>query len=220
LATVIVKETGEPPFTDDCDADMASARSAASAPTLIVALPLALQPPLVMVTPRVSVGPLPAVKTMAFVPCPLVIAPPVIVHANVVPAGPTVTLAALPVEPGATFDGAVMFATGAGESATVFDVLALQPAAFVTVTLYAPGGTLIVCVVEPVDQRYDVKPAPASSVALVFGQTDDGPLIVTTGGGVMLTDCVALPLQPPALTTIVRTTLPLVPEVKLMLFVP
>jgi hypothetical protein len=44
------------------------------------------------------------------------------------------------------------------------------------------GVTVIVWVVAPVDQTYEAKPEPASSVALVPLQIAAGPLIVTVGG--------------------------------------
>ena len=53
----------------------------------------------------------------------------------VVPPGPAVTFALLPVELGVSADGAAIVACGAIAS-TVFEPLALQPAALVTVTLY------------------------------------------------------------------------------------
>lgn len=51
----------------------------------------------------------------------------------------------------------------------------------------AAGETVIVCVVAPVDQEYEAKPAPASSVALPPAQTELGPAIVTAGFGLTVT---------------------------------
>jgi len=187
LATVIVNDTGDPAFTFDCDADIASARSA-NAPIVTDALPVAVQPLLFTVMPRLTVPAGPAVKMMLFVPAPAVIVPFAIVHVYVVPAGPLLTAAVLPIELGSTLAGAVIVASGVLDVATVFVAVALQPEAFVTVTLYVPAGTVIVCVVAPVDHAYVVKPAPASSVAVVFGHTDAGPLIDAAGAGLIVTE--------------------------------
>jgi hypothetical protein len=140
-----------------------------------------------------------------------------------VPGGPGLTPALLPVDPGATFCGALIAAGGAFVTVTVFDALLLQPAPLVTLTLkvvVAATVTLIVCVVAPVDQRYDAKPEPASSVTLPFGQTLEGPLMATAGCGAIGIVVPELLLHPPTLTVTPRTTLPDAPATKLRTFVP
>ena len=85
---------------------------------------------------------------------------------------------------------------------------------------FAPGATVIVCVVAPVDQKYDAKPAPASRVIGEPAQVVDGPVI--DGAGTALIGIVTeeLLLQPPFETVTFRVTLPDAPAVKEMAFVP
>jgi hypothetical protein len=65
------------------------------------------------------------------------------------------------------------------------------------------GETAIVCVVAPVDQLYEAKPAPASRVALPPAQTEAGPVIVTIGFGLTVTATGdAVPLQPLPFVTV------------------
>ena len=82
------------------------------------------------------------------------------------------------------------------------------------------GETVTVCVVAPVDQRYDVKPAPASSVTGDPAQVAVGPVI--TGDGAALIGMVALEvaLQPPFATVTPSETLPEAAAVKVMALVP
>ena len=93
---------------------------------------------------------------------------------------------------------------------TVLLALLLQFEAFVTVTLYVVacvGVSVIVCVVAPVDQRYDEKPGPASRVMGVPAQKVDGPLMLTIGAGFTVTVLAALvALQP--FTVTVTSKLP------------
>ena len=112
----------------------------------------------------------------------------------------------LPVEPLGTDDGVMTAVLDAAVvTVTVFDAEAEQPF-FVTVTLYgvvAAGETVIVCVVAPVDQEYEAKPGPASSVALPPAQTEAGPLIVTTGFGFTVTVTAGdVPVHPPPFVTV------------------
>src|SRR5687768_17119941 len=77
-----------------------------------------------------------------------------------------------------------MVASGVDGTSTSAVAVAEQLPAFVTVTEYSVGVdcvTVMVCVDSPLDQRYDAKPAPASSTNGSFAQTSDGPLIVTVG---------------------------------------
>jgi hypothetical protein len=122
-----------------------------------------------------------------------------------------------------TLFGAVIVGELAVETVTVFDALPLQPEAFVTVTLYVvvvAGVAVIVCVVAPVFQRYDVNPAPASRTMLLFGQAVDGPVIDGAGAAAIGMVAVALPLQLPLPTVMPRTTLPDAAAVKVRFGVP
>src|ERR1051326_4453767 len=78
----------------------------------------------------------------------------------------------------------------------------------------------MVCVAAPVDQRYDEYPAPASRVIGDPAQVVVGP--VMTGDGAALIETVALELlrQPPFETVTFSVTLPEVPAVNEMAFVP
>src|SRR5438270_133827 len=148
-----------------------------------LALPVEMQPPLFMLMPRVSVPLGPAVKVMAFVPWPAVMLPLAMVQAYVAPATAE-TLAALPVLFAQTAAGAVIGGVGEPASVTLLLAEALQLEALVTVTLYvvvAAGVSVIVCVVAPVDQRYEEKPGPASRVIGVPAQNVDGPVMLTRG---------------------------------------
>jgi len=84
-------------------------------------------------------------------------------------------------------------------------LVALQPFAFVTVTLYEPlVVTLIDCVVAPVDHEYDAA-AGAVSVTEPPAQNVVGPLgvIVEVGNGFTVTEVAALvALQPFAFVTV------------------
>ncbi len=91
-----------------------------------------------------------------------------------------------------------------------------------TVTLYvvvAFGATVIAGVVAPVDQRYEVKPAPASSVTEELGHVCVGPVIATTGGADVGIVAEPVLVQEPVVTETLRMTLPLAPAVKVMAFV-
>ena len=83
--------------------------------------------------------------------------------------------------------------------------VALQPLAFVTVTVYAPlAVALIDCVVAPVDHRY-VKPAGAVSATLPPAQNVVGPPAVMVGAGfafTVTTVAAEVPLQPVASVTV------------------
>jgi hypothetical protein len=66
-------------------------------------------------------------------------------------------------------------------------LVAVQPVAFVTVTVYVPAAlTLMDCVVAPLDQRYE-EPALALSVTLPPGQNVVGPEAVIVGVGQVVT---------------------------------
>lgn len=84
----------------------------------------------------------------------------------------------------------------------------------------AIGETEIVCVVAPVDQTYESKPGPASSVTGVPAQTDVGPVIATVGAGAIGIDCEAEPPQPVFVTDTASETLPESAAVKVMALVP
>jgi hypothetical protein len=78
--------------------------------------------------------------------------------------------------------------------------VALQPLAFVTVTLHEPVVvTLIDCVVAPFDQRYDV-PAFAVSVTLPPAQKVVGPAALIEAAGsaftATFTGCDVVPQSP------------------------
>jgi hypothetical protein len=89
--------------------------------------------------------------------------------------------------------------------------VALHVLASVTVTVNVSDAvTLIVCDVAPFDQRYEVKPAPASSVTLPPVQNVSGPLCVIDTIGAGLTVTVVgddVPLQVPSLTVTVNVSL-------------
>src|SRR5947208_551336 len=78
----------------------------------------------------------------------------------------------------------------------------------------------MVCVVAPVDQWYEAKPPPASSVTGEPAQVVDGPVI--DGAGTALIGMVTLEalLQPPFETVTFSVTLPEAPAVKEIAFVP
>ena len=90
-----------------------------------------------------------------------------------------------------------------------------QPAALVTVTDTGVALlTEIVCVVAPVDQRYEAYPAPASSVVEPPAQNASVPLMVGVGKAftVVLTDEL-VPAQPAALVTVTDTEVALLTEI-------
>src|SRR5688572_26183786 len=94
------------------------------------------------------------------------------------------TLAWLSAEPATTESGAVMVASGMDGTSTNAVAVAAQLPALVTVTEYSVAVdcvTVIVWVVSPLDQRYDVNPGPASRTNGSFGQTSDGAVMVTVG---------------------------------------
>jgi hypothetical protein len=106
--------------------------------------------------------------------------------------------------------GPLALTTGvAGSALTVTAVaalVALQPFAFVTVTLYEPDALATIdCVVAPVDQRYEAL-AGAVSVTEPPSQNDVGPLALTTGvaGSALTVTAVAalVALQPFAFVTV------------------
>lgn len=135
FTTLRVNASGAPALTGFGLADAVRARSAASV-TATVTLPDAVQEPLVMVRLSVALGPLPAVQTIDGVPLPLVIVPPEIDQAYVEPFCAAATEAVLPVELLATEEGARIVALEMPEEMVmVFDADAVQPEAFVTVTL-------------------------------------------------------------------------------------
>src|SRR5437660_1086295 len=99
-----------------------------------------------------------------------------------------------------TGPSAVIVAVGLAFTVTAAGAhVALQPAAFVTVTLYAPLAlTVMACVVAPLDQRYDA-PLDAVSVTLPPAQNVVGPPAVIVAAGFALTVTAAgaeVPLQP------------------------
>ena len=103
--------------------------------------------------------------------------------------------------------GPLIETTGAGVTVTVVgDDVALQPAAFVTVTLKLPAvETVIDCVVAPFDHVYVAMPDGADKVTLSPAQNVVGPLavIVTAGGDATLTVVgVDVALQPAAFVTV------------------
>ena len=61
---------------------------------------------------------------------------------------------------------------------------------------------VVVCVVAPVFQLYDAKPAPAFKVALVPAQITPPPLTVVVGAGLTVIPALAVALQPAALVTV------------------
>lgn len=129
----------------------------------------------------------------------------------------------MPPEPAQTDAGAVMVGCALALTATARDPLALQPAAVVTATLYvvsAVGEIVMVCVVAPVDQRYEAKPVPASSTAVLPGHIVAGPLMMTAGGVVMARDVVPEVLHPAVFTETLRTTVPEADVENVMAFVP
>ena len=75
-----------------------------------------------------------------------------------------------------------------------------------TVTQYFPESFMTTfCVVAPFDHRYEVNPAPASSVTLSPAQNGIGPRAVIVGESVGETETVTLsdtPVQPPAALTL------------------
>ena len=61
---------------------------------------------------------------------------------------------------------------------------------------------VVVCVVAPVFQLYDAKPAPAFKVAVVPAQISPLPVMLTVGAGLTVTVVLATALQPAALVTV------------------
>jgi hypothetical protein len=101
---------------------------------------------------------------------------------------------------------AVISAVGSGLTVTVVAAeVALQPFAFVMVTLYEPPAvTLMDCVVAPLDQRYELAPE-AVSVTLPPAQNVVAPLAVmaAVGSGFTVTVVAAeVLLQPFASVTV------------------
>ena len=163
------------------------------------------------VMPSVTLPLAPALKVMAFVPWPAVMLPLAMVQAYVAPATAE-TLAALPVLFAQTAAGAVIGGVGEPARVTVLLAEALQFEALVTVTLYvvvAAGVSVIVCVVAPVDQRYEEKPGPASRVIGVPAQNVDGPVMLTRGAEFTVTLLPALvALQPFTVTVTLKVPEP------------
>jgi hypothetical protein len=135
FVTFSVIVTVPPALTGFGAAIAVSARSAASV-MATVALPEAVQEPLVT-TMLITALPLaPAVHVIDGVPTPFVIVPPVIDQLYVAPDAAAGTEAVLPEEAAGTEDGAVTVVVVAPlETVTVFDAEPVQPAAVVTVTL-------------------------------------------------------------------------------------
>lgn len=125
LLTTIVNATGLLALTLFGDALTETVRSPLAATIGTVAEPVAVHEPPVAVTPRVTLPLEPAVKEMAFVPCPAVMVPLPIVHAYVAPAV-NGTDAPLFADDEVTDDGALTAADGDGETVTGCDVVALQ----------------------------------------------------------------------------------------------
>src|SRR5438067_1645250 len=107
-----------------------------------------------------------------------------------------------------TLAGAEMATLPLLAMATVCEALPLQPPPVVTLTLYvivAVCESVMVRVVAPVDQRYETKPGPASRVIGVPAQKVVGPVMLTIGAGLTVTDCDALvALQPFAVTVTLK----------------
>ena len=135
FVTFSVIVTVPPALTGFGPAFAVRARSAAAV-MATVALPEAVQEPLVT-TMLITALPLPpAVQVIDGVPSPFVIVPPVIDQLYVAPVAAAGTEALLPAEVAATEDGAVTLVVDAPlETVTVFDAEPLQPAAVVTVML-------------------------------------------------------------------------------------
>ena len=98
----------------------------------------------------------------------------------------------------------VIVAVGTAFTATVVEVLALQPFTSVTWTEYVVvevGDTVIDADVAPVDQR-NVVPPVAVSVALAPLQIAVGPVIVAVGNGLTVIICDAEFGQPRASATV------------------
>jgi hypothetical protein len=104
---VKVQVSGAPGATLLAEVATESERSALP-PIAIDLVPVALQPFVVTVTPSVTLPPAPAVKVIWFVAAPPVIVPPEIVQLYVVPAGPALIDAMLPVDDAATLFGALI----------------------------------------------------------------------------------------------------------------
>lgn len=139
--------------------------------TFCVALPL--QPLAVTVTLNETLGELPALKTIAFVPWPEVIVPPAMDHEYDAPLT-TVADAALPLLCEQTDDGAVIVTDGAWLTLTFALPAAVQPLASVMVMLSAteplPVGANVIAFV----------PLPLLIVALVALQLYVAPLVAAT----------------------------------------
>ena len=172
--------------------------------TLFDELPLHVPP--LMVMPRLTLPLGPAVYWIELVPWPEVIVPLAIVHEYVAPLT-ALTPALLPLLFAQTAAAVVMTGDGEPASVTVLLALALQ-LPFETVTLYVvvtDGESVMVCVVAPFDQRYEAKPGPASRVIGVPAQKVVGPVMLTIGAGLTVTDCGALvALQPFAVTVTLK----------------
>jgi len=191
---------------------------------------LPLQPPFVTVTLSVTVPDAPAVKLIAFVPCPPLIEPFVIVQLYVAPAiGLTLAFADALAH---MFDGAVIVGAGGVLIATLALPVPLH-VPFVTliasVTLPdAPAVKLIAFVPCPllivpfaIVHAY-VAPACDATLAfaLVFAQTLGGAEIVAAAAALIGTFTLPLLLQPFAVMVMPIETLPPPPAVKLIAFVP
>lgn len=135
FVTFSVIVTVPPALTGFGPAIAVRARSAASV-MATVALPEAVQEPLVTTTLITALPLAPAVQVIDGVPLPFVIVPPLIDQLYVAPVAAGGTEAVLPAEDAATEEGAVTVVVEAPlETVTVFEAEPLQPAAVVTVTL-------------------------------------------------------------------------------------
>ena len=191
---------------------------------------LPLQPPFVTVTLSVTVPDAPAVKLIAFVPCPTTIAPFVIVHVYVEPA--TAETLAVAEAPAHMLDAAAIDGAGGAvigtfafplplhvpvvtviPSATLPDAPAVKLIAFVPCPLLIAPFVIVHTYVAPACDA-------TLAFALAFAQTLTGAEIVAAAAVLIETDALPLLLQPFALTVTPRETLPVAPAVKLMAFVP
>ncbi len=191
---------------------------------------LPLQPPVVTVTFSVTLPELPAVKVIAFVPCPPLIEPFVIVQLYVAPAiAPTLALPFAPAHMlvGEVIDGDGGFVIGTFAlpvplhvpAVTVMPRVTLPEAPAVKLIAFVPCPLLIVPLAI-----VHVYVAPACdgtlAFALRFAQTLAGAVIVAAAPALIGTAVLPLLLQPLTVTVTAMLTLPAGPAVKLIAFVP
>jgi hypothetical protein len=185
---------------------------------------LALHAEAVTVTLKATDPDEPAVNWMLRVPAPDVIVPFAIDHVYVAPPPPLGTDAEFPVESAQRVTGAVITADGL-LFVTLAVPFALQPVAFVTVTLIFTGeavpashvimGVPLPDVIVPLvrAQAY-VAPGPASGTEARLpvepGQTDPGAVMVALGGATTVTVADPEALQPDGFVTV--TASPTTPD--------